>query len=491
MKIKIKNLTIASLLLSGVLAPQVFTIYSALSAEGGQTPVLSSDYFGATDFVNRRSSLLTKLGDKDVAALMASELDLYSNDTDYPYHPDVHVRYLTGSKMEQTHLIISKSGATVTETLFAMEKNLRFETWMGRIPSTKENRDMSGINRIRTSTTFKSSLSGALRNLGSGAVLWLDLGTRRSVETTHSETPAQILALEVRKNFPDVVIKNITPLLREMREVKSDNEVAALRRAAEISAKGHKAAMTRSLTAVYEYQVEASLEFVFRDEGADSTGYPSIVGAHSNATILHYNTNNDPLVRNGLMLIDAAAEVEGYTADVTRTWPVDGTFSEAQADIYNLVFEAQSASMAASKKDVMYNVMVKASYDVASKGLLKLGLISEEKREQVSLYYLHGIAHGIGLDVHDPLPRQTPLAVNNVYTIEPGIYVRKGIVENSDVFKALAPDVQKTISVALTKYNNIGVRIEDDILITEDGYENLSKDVPRSIAAIEKHLKQP
>jgi Xaa-Pro aminopeptidase len=230
---------------------------------------------------------------------------------------------------------------------------------------------------------------------------------------------------------------------------------------------------------------------VFRDEGSDSTGYPSIVGAHSNATILHYNTNNDPLVRNGLMLIDAAAEVEGYTADVTRTWPVDGTFSEAQADIYNLVFEAQSASMAASKKDVMYNVMVKASYDVASKGLLKLGLISEEKREQVSLYYLHGIAHGIGLDVHDPLPRQTPLAVNNVYTIEPGIYVRKGIVENSDVFKALAPDVQKTISVALTKYNNIGVRIEDDILITEDGYENLSKDVPRSIAAIEKHLKQP
>ena len=486
----IKTITMATLLMAGSMAPGITGLGTALGADDQPMAVLRSQYFSAEDFINRRHKLLAQLGDNDVVALLPSELDLYSNDTDFPYHAEVHVLYLTGSNMEKTHLLMTKRGEKTSETLFTMKKDPHFETYMGRIPSATENTKMSGIKKVLLTPSFKANLSSALSAIGPDGVLWLDLGNRRNMESTYPETPANELALEVKKNFPDITIKNLTPILRELREVKSDNEVEALRRASVISAKGHKAAMTRSLTATQEHQVEATLEFTFRDEGATGIGYPSIVGSHWNATILHYGTNNDPIRRDGLMLIDAAAEVEGYSADVTRTWPVDGTFSEAQADIYSMVLEAQTASMEASVKGNSYSDMVGKSYDVVSKGLLKLGLIAEEKYDQVRLYYLHGIAHGIGLDVHDPLNNKKPLMVNQVYTIEPGVYVRKDIVEDSDVFKALTPAQQKSISVALSKYNHIGVRIEDDIVITETGNENLSKDAPRTIAEIEKHLKR-
>lgn len=480
-----------ALLLACASTPMTLNSRAAMGEDFEPMPVLRSAYFKAEDFKNRRNKLLAKLGGHDVVALMASELDLYSNDTSFPYHPDVHVRYLTGTRMEKTHLIMTKNDAAVDETIFVMEKDPHFETYEGRIPSVEKNQKMTGIKRVLPSSSFKSSLANTLEKMGSGSVLWLDLDRRRRVNNSYPQTPAQKLALEIRQNFPDVIIKNINPILREMREIKSDNEVAALRKASQISAKGHKAAMKRSLTADHEYQVEASLEFTFRDEGASSVGYPSIVGAHANSTILHYGTNNDRLVRDGLMLIDAAAEVEGYSADVTRTWPVDGTFSEAQKDIYGMVLRAQEASIALSLKGNSYQEMVKVSYDIVSKELLALGLISEEKYEQVKLYYLHGIAHGIGLDVHDPLDSTKPLRVNQVYTIEPGVYIRKAVVMDTDVFKALPAKDQKSIAAKLEKYNNIGVRIEDDILITEKGNENLSKDAPRTIAEIEKFLKQP
>jgi len=257
--------------------------------------------------------------------------------------------------------------------------------------------------------------------------------------------------------------------LDELRAVKTDEELALLRRAVRVSAMGQREVMKLLRPDLGEMEVQGLHEYVYRRYGAEFQGYPSIVGGGANGCILHYETNDRQRLDNDLVLMDCGAEYHGYSADVTRTVPPNGTFSPAQRQIYELVFAAQEAGFAACRPGAEFNAPNKATQDVIASGLLKLGII--KKKEELRRYYPHGASHYLGLDVHDR-GSYGPLRAGNVITVEPGIYIPAG-------------------SPCDPKWWNIGVRIEDDALITATGYENLSVEAPRSVADIEKLMAEP
>jgi Xaa-Pro aminopeptidase len=274
-------------------------------------------------------------------------------------------------------------------------------------------------------------------------------------------------------------------MLTAMREIKSDTELALIRRAVDITVEAQKAAMRRVLTATRESEVQATIEFTFRDRGACCWAFPSIVAGGRNATMLHYETNNDPIDRAGLLLTDLGAEFDGYSADVTRTYPADGSFSAEQRAIYDIVFAAQSESLPLMRPGHKFVEVNDKAQDVVGRELTKLGLVTKNVREQTELYLFHGVGHPLGLQTHDVYDRQRVFTPNMVFTNEPGVYVRKDDVIASEAFRALSAAEQQTIRTALDKYDGIGVRIEDDVQITSGEPVVLSAGAPRAARDVE------
>ncbi|UOQ78864.1 M24B family metallopeptidase [Hymenobacter sp. 5516J-16] len=236
-----------------------------------------------------------------------------------------------------------------------------------------------------------------------------------------------------------------------------------------ISAVGQQEVMKATRPEMGEMELQGVHEYVYKKYGAEFEGYPSIVGAGGNACILHYTENDKPQVKNDLLLMDCGAEYHGYTADVTRTIPPSGKFSPAQRQIYELVLAAQEAGFAACKPGNEFQAPNKAAQQVVAEGLLRLGII--KKPEEARKYFPHGTSHYLGLDVHDS-GTYGPLRAGSVITVEPGIYIPEG-------------------SPCDKKWWNIGVRIEDDVLITTMGYENLSREAPRTVAEVESLMAKP
>jgi len=445
-------------------------------------PLAANDLIPASDFSERRAGVADAMQDGDVAVLFTNKFYTRSNDTKHQFHPDVHLRYLSGSEKEESRLLLEKKDGRLIATLFAKASNPQYETWIGKLPSFDSLKAKSAVDHVKAASDFENSMDTVLGNMSEGATLWLDRG--RASNGVYSDSPANAFAADVISDRSVAKIGNLTPTIMKLREIKSEHEIKALRAAVDASMVGFRWAMKRSLTAEYEYQVEAALEAGFRDQSGEAEGYESIVAAGANANILHYQTNQEPINNGDLILVDAAAEVDGYSADITRTYPSDGTFTDAQKDIYQAVLDGQQAAIDMSKPGASMASMAAESNRVITAALMELGLITEVTPEQTRFYILHGLGHGIGLDVHDPNPSSN-LAAGAVFTIEPGVYVRAKFVLENEAFKKLSEADQTTIRAALDKYDGIGVRIEDDILITEDGYENLSADLPRSIEAIE------
>jgi len=314
------------------------------------------------------------------------------------------------------------------------------------------------------------------------ADVWLLLADRGARD---APTREQRFAQELRRRYPEVRIRDAAPALLAMREIKSEAELDLIQRAVDITAEAQKAAMARVLTATRENQVQATIEFTFRNLGACCWAFPSIVAAGRNATTLHYETNNGPIPRDGLLLTDIGAEVEGYSADVTRTYPADGTFSPEQRAIYDIVFAAQTETFPLMRTGHKFIEIHERAQEVVGLGLLKLGLITKNVREQTELYLFHGPGHPLGLQTHDVYDRQRAFEVNMVFTNEPGVYVRKEDVLASEVFRKLTAAEQQTMRTALDRYDGIGVRIEDDVLITSEGPEVMSGAAPRRVQDIE------
>jgi Xaa-Pro aminopeptidase len=301
--------------------------------------------------------------------------------------------------------------------------------------------------------------------------------------------PVKALLTRLRADYPELQFRDAAPHLLRMREVKSPAELALLQRAIDITDEAHRAALRRVSTATHENQLQATIEFTYRDLGADGWGFPSIVAAGRNATTLHYEVNEAPIDRKDLVLLDIGAEVDGYTADITRTIPASGTYSPEQRAIHDAVFRAQNESMKLMRAGSSFSKAHRRAEEVLGEELMKVGLITKNESEQVRLYFPHGLGHPIGLQVHDVYDRTRLFEEGMVVTNEPGIYVRRADVVASPFYKKLSDDERKGIDAALARYEGIGVRIEDDLLITKGDPVLLSKS-PRSATDIEAFMKK-
>ena len=285
-------------------------------------------------------------------------------------------------------------------------------------------------------------------------------------------------------------VRNAAPIFAEMRLRKSPMELQLLQHAIDITGEAFGRSMAVAGRSQWEYEVEAEVEYTFKRRNADQWGYPSIVGCGPNATTLHYNESQGRIIPGSLLLMDVGAEYGHYTADITRTFPVNGKFTPEQAEIYQIVYDSQQAVAAATKPGAVFpNDVHNAGLEVIKDGLLKLGLITDRNSEQYRIWFMHGTSHWLGMNVHDVGGRGVKLEPGMVFTNEPGIYIRADALDNLPK----TPDNEKFIAAirpAFEKYKNIGVRIEDDLLVTADGATWMTADIPRSIADIESFMSK-
>jgi Xaa-Pro aminopeptidase len=282
-------------------------------------------------------------------------------------------------------------------------------------------------------------------------------------------------------------LRDASPIFTEMRLRKSPMELQLLQHAIDISIEAHQRAQAIAGRAQWEYEVDAEVLYTFKRRNADHWGYPNIVGCGPNATTLHYIESQGRLDKNDLMLMDVGAEYEHYTADITRTFPVSGKFTPEQAEIYNIVLAAQDAAARATRPGSSIPEVHAAAVEVIKDGLLRLGLITDRNSDQFRIWFMHGTSHWLGMNVHDVGAKETKFEPGMVFTNEPGIYIRGDALDHLPQ----TPENEKFIAAirpAFEKYKNIGVRIEDDMLVTSDGHRWMSEALPRTTADIEAFI---
>jgi Xaa-Pro aminopeptidase len=456
----------------------------------------------ADDLKARRARLMERLGPDAVFVAWSAPTRLYSLDVDYEYRQDSNLLYLTGIDQEDTILILLPGHRTRREILFVRESNPRREHWSGHSLTPAEASALSGVETVLSTAQFDRVIEnvldgrafgpagdpGAIRDaLAAGrAKLAVLLEPRPGLRGPI--TPVYEFVNRIRERFFGVTVVDATPHLADLRLVKTEYERQVLARSVEISADAHMAGMRAARPGRWEYEVEAAIEFVYLSNGAMTPGYPSIVGSGPNATILHYNKSSRQMKAGDLLLVDAAANYRGLSGDITRTYPVSGTFSPAQKAIYQIVLAAQDAGMQAAVAGARTADIQKAAESVVRQGLLSLGLITDASSNQFRTWWTHGIVHWIGMDVHDVGDSGVPLAPGMAFAMEPGLYIRESALDalpktpENDAFVA-------KVRPAVQKYKDIGVRVEDSFLLTETGLTRLSAKVPRTVEEIEAFMR--
>ena len=459
------------------------------------------------DLAARRSRFMAQLGADTLAIVWSAPTKVYSLDVDYEYRQDSHLLYLTGITQPDTILVLVPGATSTREVLFVREPNPAREHREGHILTRSEVTEQSGVKTVHyldefepfVTSLFNQRAYGLRRNevstdfdaffeaVGANrAKLALPFGPRPAPSAPLTD-PYEFAA-RVRDRFLNVSFVDSFPIISNLRQIKTPYEQSVMTRSAVISSDAHRAGMAAARPGRYEYEVEAAIEQVYLANGAMSPGYPSIVGSGPNATILHYGASSRQMQAGEILLVDAAGSFEGYTVDITRSYPISGTFTEAQKDIYRLVLQAQEAGMKAARVGNKTSDVEKAAEEVIKAGLLSLGLITDVKGEQFRTWYTHGICHWIGLDVHDVGDYQRPLAAGMTFVVEPGLYIRPQALDelpdtpDNRAFKA-------AVLPAVKKYAQIGIRIEDSFLLTDTGLTRLSSTVPRTIEEVEAFMK--
>jgi len=428
-------------------------------------------------FARHRASFLDVLGDNDAALLFGAPHVLRNGDAEFKYRPDSDVFYLSGWADPEVALLF-RPGADQPFLMFVQPKNPSMEIWTGRRWGPEGAVDRFGADAAHPYGELAERLPDLLQG-------YRNLHYRFADDTDRDQLLIGALKSARRKArrnglaVPDAFI-DPSRALHELRLIKSDEEIAILQRAADITAQAHCAAMSVTENGIPEYALESIIDHTFRLGGGSGPGYTTIVGGGVNATILHYIENSSPLKDGDLVCVDAGCEYGYYTADVTRTWPVSGKFSDPQRAMYEVVLAAQEAAIQqAVPGNSMRSVHQKAIH-VLTQGMVTLGLldgvvedlISEEKFKK---YYMHGTSHWLGLDVHDVGAyyvegESRPLEAGMVLTVEPGLYVAE---DDED-----APE----------EFRGIGIRIEDDVLVTADGNVVLTAAAPKSVADVEAQV---
>jgi Xaa-Pro aminopeptidase len=428
----------------------------------------------------RLEEFIRRIGNDSVAIIPSAREATRSNDTHYRYRQDSDFFYLTGFDEPEAIAVISPSNKEHRYILFVRPRDPEKEIWDG----------------------FRAGVDGAVKTYGADAAFPIEEFATKISDLINN---VQTLYYRIGNGNPDIdnlLIKNISRLramgrkgmsapksivdtgtvLHEMRLIKTDEEIALMQHAADIAADAHIEAMKLARPGMKEFEIEALIEYIFRKNGANAPSYNSIVASGANATILHYINNNAELKDGDLMLIDAGAEYRGYASDITRCFPINGRFTEPQRDIYNLVLKTQKACIDMARPGLTIDDLHNRSVEILTEGMLELGLLEGDPKKIIEegtykRFYMHRLGHYLGMDVHDVglyyiNGESRKLEAGMVITIEPGLYVAQN-AEN-------VPD----------KYRGIGVRIEDDLLVTKEGNRVLTSKAPKEIEEIESLMAQ-
>lgn len=441
----------------------------------------------AEEYSSRRQQLAAKLPDGILLALGGAEPR-----QDYLSFFQLPVfRYLTGVVEPDAALImLVKDGREVSSTLFVQRRDPAREVWSGK----RMGPEQASVN-FRVAARPHDELNrtlDSLLTLGHALQVVGDITVNPESATEHDQYVARL-----RARHEGLTVTTATGKVAELRAYKSDAEQALIRRATELTVEAHREVAQVITAGGHEYEVQAMAEYVFRKGGAERPSFASIVGSGPNSTVLHYNANNRQMQAGEMVVVDIGASFDGYSADMTRSYPVSGKFSPAQREIYQIVRDAQAAAEREARDGAPARNMNDAASAALARGLARVGLIDsvgatydcgEDGRRQcpqLSLYYLHGLGHGIGLEVHDPdrYYYEQKLGVGSVFTIEPGVYVRGNLTELIPATPRNARLVER-LRPLVARYADIGVRIEDDYVVTEQGLQWLTKS-PREISEIE------
>jgi Xaa-Pro aminopeptidase len=433
-------------------------------------------------FAERRQRFLEAMGSDAVALVIGAGVQKRSADTEYPFRQDSDFWYLTGFDHPDACAVLRTDGGP-PYTLFVQPRDRSAETWTGYRPGVEGARDDYGADEAYCSSELMLKLPEILER---AKQIHHVLGRRADLDQKLVAIQEELRARTKTGHGPATGILDPRSITHEMRLRKEPAELELMRRAADISREAHREAARLAQPGRYEYELEAALQHVFRRRGGRGPAYPPIVGSGRNAAILHYVTNDQPLAEGQLVLIDAGVELAGYASDVTRTYPVAGRFEGAGRAVYEIVLAAQQAALEKCRPGGSLPEIHDAALRVLVEGMISLGLLKggvddaiAEKTYQP--YYMHGTSHWLGLDVHDvgiyatrsgdrEVPRE--LEPGMVFTVEPGLYVRED--------DSAAPD----------DLRGLGVRIEDDVVTTDDGYENLNAAIPKSIQDVEAWVRE-
>jgi Xaa-Pro aminopeptidase len=423
-------------------------------------------------FAKRRAQLMRSL-DSGAIILTAGHDMARNNDVDYEFRQQSSFWYLTGFE-EPDAVAVLRPGHQEPYVLFVRPYDPKFEIWVGSRAGVEGAVEVFGANVAYSIDELEEELPKLLEDI---ETVYFSLGSDERMDQVISNLVRRRRAGAQRGGKPLLSIEDPKPVIDQMRQIKSKEEVALLQQAIDVTARGFNAALQASRPGVYEYQVQAELEAEFRRFGSPRNGYPSIVASGANACILHYIKNRAKMQDGDLLLIDAGAEVGYYSADITRTWPINGRFTPEQRAVYEIVLEAQRKAFQAIAPGAKFDEAHQAALQVLVQGLIDFGALEGEvdgliEQKAYQPYYMHGTSHWLGLDVHDAGQYRigetsVQLKEGMVFTVEPGLY--------------FGP--QATDSPANLK--GIGIRIEDDVLVTADGCRVLSAAIPSQVEQLE------
>lgn len=408
-------------------------------------------------FIKNRRNISEQLKDNSILVIFAGRAPYKSADETYSFTPNRNFYYLTGIDRENIILMITKRKGVINETLFIEENDPVLARWIGEKMKDNEAMKVSGIRGIDYTKNFKETFSEMISRYGY-ETLYLDLERQ---EWSIPMTQAEVFSNNVIERYSYFKIRNIYDKISELRTIKSLEEIEKVKRGIEITKRGIELMMKNSKPGMMEYEIEAYFDYVLTAEGVKDKAFKSIAAAGKNGTILHYSDNNNKCIENDLILFDVGAQYEYYNADITRTFPVNGKFTERQKQVYNVVLKTNEEIIKIAKPGVSYVELNEIAKKVLADGCRELGLIKEN--DELSKYYFHSITHNLGLDAHDVGDRDAVLKPGMLITNEPGLYIPE---------------------------ESIGIRIEDDILITEDGCKNLSKNIIKTVEEIEEFMNK-
>ncbi|MVX67137.1 M24 family metallopeptidase [Clostridium chromiireducens] len=409
-------------------------------------------------YIENRKRFIETIENNSIIILFAGKPCKKTGDELYQFTPNRNFYYLTGIQEQEHILVLSKSKDIINEKLFLKDIDLDKELWNGKTLRDSEGREISGIQDVVYIKDFNSYINRLVK--GAEEInLYLDLD-REDID--EADSIANIFAKEIKDKYPQLTIKNFSSKIAPLRMIKSEQEIAEMKKAIEITIEGVKSLMRNAKVGMKEYELEAYFDFECKTKGVKDFAFRTIAAAGKNATILHYVENNSEIKDGDLILFDLGAQWNLYNADITRVFPVNGKFADRQKEVYEAVLRVNKAVIDRIKPGIDSKELNIWARDLIAEECIKLGIIKE--KSEVTKYYWHSIGHSLGLDTHDLgiHGREFIFTEGMVFTVEPGIYIGE---------------------------ESIGIRIEDDILVTKDGCEVLTKNMIKEISEIEEFMK--